>query len=86
MEEEYAVLMSNDTWDLLPRHHGANVVTGKWIFKNKFKTDGTLKRYKAQWVLCGFRQRPDINYDETFGLIVKHVIVHTIMFLALSWD
>jgi hypothetical protein len=33
---------------------GANVVTGKWIFKNKFKADGTLERYKTRWVLRGF--------------------------------
>jgi hypothetical protein len=51
MEEEYAALMSNDTWDLVPRSHDANVVTDKWIFKHKFKAYGTFKRYKARWVL-----------------------------------
>jgi hypothetical protein len=29
MEEEYEALLSNNTWDLLPRLPGANVVTGK---------------------------------------------------------
>jgi hypothetical protein len=47
MEEEYATLMSNDTWDLVPRPRGTNVVIDKWIFKHKFKSDGTLERYKA---------------------------------------
>jgi hypothetical protein len=51
MEEEYAALMSNDTWDLVPRSHDANVVTYKWIFKHKFKAYRTLERYKARWVL-----------------------------------
>jgi hypothetical protein len=54
MEEEYAALMSNGTWDLVPLPRGANVVTGKWIFKHKFKADGTLERYKARLVLHGF--------------------------------
>jgi hypothetical protein len=45
MDEEYITLMSNDTWDLVPRLHGANVVTDKWIFKHKFKADVTLERY-----------------------------------------
>ena len=31
MEEGYAALLANQTWDLLPRPSGCNVVTGKWI-------------------------------------------------------
>jgi hypothetical protein len=67
MEVEYAALMSNDTWDLVPRHHIANIVTSKWIFKHKFKVGGTLEWYKARWVLCGFTQRPSVDYDEAFN-------------------
>jgi hypothetical protein len=29
MEDEYRALMSNGTWDLVPRPQGSNVVTGK---------------------------------------------------------
>jgi len=31
MEEEYAALHANQTWDLIPRPPGSNIVTGKWI-------------------------------------------------------
>jgi hypothetical protein len=51
MEEEYATLMSNCTWDLVPHPRDVNVVTDKWIFKHKFNVDGTLERYKVRWVL-----------------------------------
>ena len=54
MEEEYPALLQNSTWDLVPRPPGANVVSGKWIFKHKFLADGSLERYKARWVLRGF--------------------------------
>jgi hypothetical protein len=83
MEEEYAALKSNGTWDLVPRPPGANVVTGKWIFMHKFNADGTLSRYKARWVLRGFTQRPGIYYDETFSPVVKPATVRTVLSLWL---
>jgi hypothetical protein len=84
MEEEYDALIANNTWELVPRPVGSNVVTGKWIFKHKFNSDGTLKRYKAHWVLRGFTQRPGIDYDETFSPVVKPATVRTMLSLAVS--
>jgi hypothetical protein len=75
MEEEYVALLSNSMWDLVPRLSGANVVTGKWIFKNKLKADDSLDRYKACWVLRGFTQRPGVDYDETFSPVIKPATV-----------
>jgi hypothetical protein len=47
MEEEYDALITNNTWDLVPRPVCFNIVTGKWIFKHKFNSDGTLEWCKA---------------------------------------
>jgi hypothetical protein len=84
MEEEHAALMMNHMWDLGPRPPQANVVSGKWIFKHKFHSDGSLERYKAHWVLRGFTQRPGVDFDETFSPVVKPAIVRTMLSLALS--
>jgi hypothetical protein len=48
MEEEYAALLANQTWDLVPQPQGSNVVTGMWIWTHKRRADGTLERYKAR--------------------------------------
>jgi hypothetical protein len=82
--EEYEALLSNNTWDLVLRLTGANVVTGKWIFKRKLKPDGSLDRYKARWVLRGFTQRPRVDYDETFSPVVKPATVRIVLTLAVS--
>jgi hypothetical protein len=84
MEDEHRALLQNNTWDLVPRPPRANVITGKWIFKHKFQSDGSLERYKARWVLHGFTQRPGVDFDETFSPVVKPATVRTVLSLALS--
>jgi hypothetical protein len=84
MEEEYAALLANHTWDLVPRPPDTNVVTDKWLFHLKLTLDGSLDRYKARWVLRGFTQRPGVDYDETFSPIVKSASVRVVLSLALS--
>jgi hypothetical protein len=68
----------------VPRPFGVNVVTGKWIYRHKLLSDGSLDRYKARWVLQGFTQRPGIDYDETFSPVVKPATVRVVLSLALS--
>jgi len=84
MQAEYDALIANDTWSLVPRPHGVNVVTDKWIYRHKLLADGSLDRYKARWVLRGFTQRPGVDYDETFSPVVKPATVRVVLSLALS--
>jgi histone deacetylase 1/2 len=84
MQAEFDALIDNDTWRLVSRPSGVNVVTGKWIFRHKLHADGSLDRYKARWVLRGFTQRPGLDYDETFSPVVKPATIRVILSLALA--
>ena len=84
MADEHKALVDNKTWSLVPRPPQANVVSGKWIYRHKFHSDGTLARYKARWVVHGFSQRPGIDYDETFSPVVKPATIRLILHLAIS--
>lgn len=83
MEEEFSALLHNYTWELVPRLLWANVVSGKWIFKHKLRADGSLEWYQATWVLHGFSQRPEVNYDKTFSPVVKPTTFCTVGSFAL---
>jgi hypothetical protein len=56
MEEEYESIMKNNTWELteLPKHK--KPIGCKWIYKPKFKSDGSIDKYKARLVAKGYSQ------------------------------
>jgi hypothetical protein len=78
--------MANRTWTLVPRPPGTNVVSGKWLFRHKLKSDGTLERYKARCVVRGFSQRPGVDFDETFSPVVKSATIRAVLTVAAVRD
>jgi hypothetical protein len=47
MQLEYDALIANKTRTLVPQPPHANLVTDKWVFKHKFRLDGSFEKYKA---------------------------------------
>ena len=56
MTEEYNALLANDTWELAPSQSGKNLVGCKWVYRVKFRSDGSIERYKARLVALGNHQ------------------------------
>jgi len=58
--------MGNNMWFLMDLPPGC-----KWIFKNKMKVDGTIEKFKARLVIQGFRQKPGIDYFDTYAPVAR---------------
>ena len=84
MRDEFHTLLSNNTWQLVSRPPNTNIVSGKWVFRQKFHSNNTLSRYKARWVCRGFSQQHGIDYDETFSPVVKPSTIRTILSIVVS--
>nr|XP_020198472.1 uncharacterized mitochondrial protein AtMg00810-like [Aegilops tauschii subsp. strangulata] len=67
MQEEFDALHRNCMRQLVPRPPRANIITGKLVFRHKTRPDGSLERYKARWVVRGFRQCAGVDFTDTFG-------------------
>jgi histone deacetylase 1/2 len=84
MNLEHEALLCNNTWKLVPRPKGKNVIGCLWVFKIKRKADGTVDRYMARLVAKGFKQRYGIDYEDTFSPVVKAATIRLILSLAVS--
>ncbi|KAH9648571.1 retrovirus-related pol polyprotein from transposon RE1 [Citrus sinensis] len=66
MLEELDALHQNNTWSLVPRPVNTNIVGSKWVYRTKFKEDGSIDKYKARLVAQGYTQIPVVTGNNTF--------------------
>jgi len=70
-------------WTLVPLPASHNVVSCRWIFKTKLRSDGSIKHHKARLVAQGFFQVQGIDFDDTFSHVLRPTTIRLILSLAL---
>ena len=61
---------------------GKIFIESKWIYKIKYKSDGTIERYKTHLIAKGYIQIEIIDYHEIFASVVKLVTTHCLLTVA----
>lgn len=84
MNTEFDPLLKNQTCQLVPSFGARNVIGCKWVFKIKWRADGTIERYKARLVAKGFHQQLGVDYGETYSPVIKPTTVCTVQSIAIS--
>jgi hypothetical protein len=57
VHNEMDSILSSGTWELPERPYGCKPVGCKWVFKKKFRPDGTIEKYKARLVAKHYTQK-----------------------------
>ena len=58
----------------------------RWVYTFKYKSDGSLDRYKARLVARGYTQTYGIDYQETFAPVARINTIRIIVSLAVNLD
>ncbi|KAL0413413.1 UNVERIFIED_CONTAM: Retrovirus-related Pol polyprotein from transposon TNT 1-94 [Sesamum radiatum] len=82
INNEMDSIMGNNTWVLADLPPGCKPLGCKWIFKKKMKVDGTIENFKARLVIQGFRQKPSIDYFDTYAPVARISTIRLLIALA----
>ena len=82
MDAEIKALEANKTWTLTSLPLGKKPIGCKWVYRVKYKSDGSIERYKAILVAKGFTQKEGLDYIDTFSLVAKMVSIKCVLAVA----
>lgn len=72
---EISALVNSNTWTLTSLPPNKKPIRCKCFYKIKYKSDGTIERYKARLVEKGYNQVQGLDYHDTFASVAKLVTV-----------
>ncbi len=71
MQEEFNSRIENKTWGLSGTPLNRATLSSKWVFKLKRGPVREITRFKARWVVKGFKQEEGIDHNQTFASVIK---------------
>ena len=88
MSDELGALEKNGTWVMYSLPPGKKAIGSKWVFRTKYKSDGSIERHKARLVVLGNRQIEGTDYMETFAPVAKMDYVRLFLSVAVirGWE
>jgi hypothetical protein len=81
MQEELNNFRRNEVWHLVPRPN-QNVVSTKWVFRNKQDEHGVVTRNKARLVGKGYSQVEVLDFGETYAPVARLESIHILLAYA----
>jgi hypothetical protein len=77
-------ILFNETWELVDRPYGCKLVGCKWVFKKKFRPDGTIDKYKIRLVAKSYTQKEGEYFFDTYSSVARLTTICVLLSLTIS--
>ena len=71
MKQEYDAQVKRETFKIVDTPYDVKPLGGKWVYKIKQNSDGSIARFKARWVAKGYHQVEGRDYTESYAPTVR---------------
>jgi hypothetical protein len=68
---------------IVPSHR--STIQGKWVFALKTSPTSQIERFKARFVIQGFRHRQGLDFNEVFSPTIRSEQTRLALALAAKW-
>ena len=83
---EREALHARGVMSVVPTPVGVKPIKSRYVFKRKYKKDGTIRKYKARLVALRYGQVPGVDVFNAFAPVVKSITVRLLLVLAFVFD
>ena len=84
MTEEIQALEDNKTWTLEELPPEKKPIRCKWVYRVKYKSDGSIERCKARLVIRGDHQIEGFDFNKIFAPIAEMTSVWVFLSVAVA--
>jgi len=89
INSELDSLETHDTWTVVPttdETRDLRTISSRMVLQEKLGEDGRVARFKARLVAHGFRQRPGVDFIETYSPTISFPAIRMVLSKAAAED
>ena len=84
MQIEVSELLKQNTWEITRAPKDREALGGRWVYRLKKDNKNNILKYKARWVVQGFRQIKNLDYIDTFSTTARPESIRLLLLIAVS--
>ncbi|KAI3641654.1 hypothetical protein MIR68_000314 [Amoeboaphelidium protococcarum] len=86
MEKEMNGHVQNETWTLVKKEKGMQILSVKWVYRVKYNEDNSVAEFKSRLVVRGFEQTEGFSFESAFAPSAGYTLLRLLLGLSAQYS